>query len=157
QVQFAKDSAQSIPIRQLAADTQAWLDGLNPADVCEQVGGAGLLGGTPLRWQDERSGWSVVLAPMPKTGNRDGNRIVGVGGPHVSWTDDRTPIREALYEKAHKYGAELDKPLVVALGVLRPFVDDADVLDALFGAGVYRFDPSTGDGKSARRSNGLVI
>jgi hypothetical protein len=34
----------------------------------------------------------------------------------TAWTDDRTPIREALYEKAHKYGDKLDKPLVVALG-----------------------------------------
>jgi hypothetical protein len=157
QVQFAKDGAQSIPIRKLARDTQAWLDGLNLADVREQIGVPGLLGDPPLIWQDERSGWSVALAPMRKSGNRDSNRIVVVTGPHFAWADDRTPIREALYEKAHKYGDELDKPLVVALGVLRPFVDDTDLLDALFGDDVYQFDPSTGDGKSARKPNGLVI
>jgi hypothetical protein len=157
QVQFTRDGAQSIPIRKLAADTRAWLDGLDLADIRQKIGGAGLLGGTPLIWQDERSGWSIAIAPMRKSGNRYGNRIVGVTGPHFSWTNDRTPIREALYEKTHKYGDELDKPLVVALGVLRPFVDDTDLLDALFGDDVYQFDPSTGNGKSARKPNGLVI
>jgi hypothetical protein len=157
QVQFAKDGAQPISIRKLAADTQAWLDGLDPADVHAKIGVAGLPGGTPLIWQDERSGWSVALAPMRKSGSRDRSRIVGVMGPHVSWADDRTPIREALHKKAHKYGDKLDKPLVVALGVLRPFVDDTDLLDALFGDDVYQFDPRTGDGKSVRKSNGLAI
>jgi len=41
--------------------------------------------------------------------------------------------------------------------VLRPFVDDTDVMDALFGDGAYQFDPSTGNGKSVRKANGLVI
>jgi len=110
-VQFAKDGAQPIPIGKLAADTRAWLDGLDLADVHAEIGLAGLLGAPPLIWQDERSGWSITLAPMRKRGNR----IVGVIGPHFSWIDDRTPIRKALYEKSHKYGDELNKPLVVAL------------------------------------------
>jgi len=157
QVQFAEDGAQPIPIRKLAEDTQAWLDGLNPADVREEIGVKGLLGSAQHIWQHERSGWSVALAPIPRSTNRPGGRIVGVTGPHVGWIDDRTPIREALYEKAHKFGDELGKPLVVALGLLRTFADDIDIIDALFGDDVYLLDPSTGDGTSARKANGLLI
>ena len=112
---------------------------------------------TSLIWQDERSGWRVALSPMAWTSSRGSGRIVAIVGPHAGWIDDRTPIRKALYRKAHRYGDNLDKPFVVALGMQRPFADDTDVLDALFGDDIYIVDPSTGDGQSARRANGLLI
>lgn len=157
QLQFEKDGTQQAPIGQLAADAQAWLDALDLAHVRQQSYVAGLSGATPLIWQDERSGWRIALTPMPWRSSRGGRRIVGVVGPHAAWIDDLTPIRKSLYRKAHKYGDKLGKPFVVALGMQRPFADDTDLLDALFGDDVYQFDPSTGDGKSARKSNGLLI
>jgi hypothetical protein len=156
QLQFAKDGARPIPIKKLADlvdATQAWLDGLN---IRGQTGVPRPLAVTRHVWDDERSGWSVALTAMPRSSGRGGGRIVGVTGPHVGWADDLTPIRKALYKKAHKYGDDLGKPLVVALGLQRPFADDTDLLDALFGDDIYQFDPSTGDGNSARKSNGLV-
>jgi hypothetical protein len=155
-VQFDKESAQPIPIRRLAGTTQAWLDGLDPAQVRRQTQAAGPLGVTPLVWEDEPSGWSVALVPLLKSSTGSSGRIVGLMGGDASWIDDRTPIRKALDQKSHRYGNELDRPFVVALGVLRAFADDTDVMDALFGNEVYLFDPSTGVGNSTRRPDGLL-
>lgn len=156
-IQFDQEGSRPIPIRRLANATQAWLDGLDPAQVRRQTQVAGPLGATPHVWEDESSGWAVVLVPILKSSTGGGNRIVGLMGGGASWIDDRTPIRKALDQKAHRYGNELDRPFVVALGVLRAFADDTDVMDALFGNEVYRFDPSTGVGNSARRPDGLLI
>jgi hypothetical protein len=156
-IRFDQESTQPIPIGRLAAETQNWLDGLNPAQVRQQTQAAGPLGATPLFWQDQRSGWAVAVVPVLKNTTGGGGRIVGLTGGGASWIDDRTPIRKALDEKTHRYGNELDRPFVVALGVLRPFADDTDVMDALFGKEVYLFDPSTGVGNSVRRPDGLLI
>lgn len=155
QIQFDREAAQPIPIRKLAEATQAWLDELDPNEVRKQVRAAGPLGATPYLWEDERSGWSVALVPVLRSSSGDSGRLVGITGVDASWIDDRTPILKALGEKAHRYGNELGRPFVVALGMLRPFADDTDVMDALFGNEVYLFDPSTGAGNLARRPNGL--
>lgn len=157
QLQFEKDGTQQAPIRRLTEDAQAWLDGLDLAHVRQQSRIAGLSGATPLIWGDEDSGWRIALTPMPWRSRRVGGRIVAVVGPHAAWIDDRTAIRKSLYRKAHKYGDRFDKPFVVALGMQRPFADDTDVLDALFGDDVYEWDPWTGAGKPARKANGLLI
>jgi hypothetical protein len=75
----------------------------------------------------------------------------------ASFIDDRTPIRRALDAKARRYGNELGRPFVIALGVVRAFADDTDMVDALFGDDIFIFDPLTGVGKSARRPNGLLM
>jgi hypothetical protein len=157
QVQFDRESARPIPIRRLADATQIWLNGLDPAKIRKEVAAAGPLGTAPLVWEDQRSGWTVTVVPMPKRSSQSGDRVVGLTGGDASYVDDRTPIRKALDEKAHRYGNELDKPFVVGLGILRPFADDMDMMDALFGDDVYIFDPATNVGRPARRPNGLWI
>jgi hypothetical protein len=156
QVQFDRESDQAIPIRKLANVTQSWLDGLDVNEVRRVAQAAGPLGAAPYIWEDQPTGWTVALVPVLKNSRR-GGRITGITGGDVSWVDDRKPIRKALDEKTHRYGNELGKPFVVALGLLRPFADDTDVMDALFGSEVYLFDPSTGVGNSARRPDGLWI
>jgi hypothetical protein len=155
-IQFNQEGPRPIPIRRLADATQAWLDGLGPAQVRRQTQAAGPLGATPHVWEDQPSGRAVALVPILKSSS-GGGHIVGLMGGGASWIDDRTPIRKALDQKAHRYGNELDRPFVVALGVLRAFADDTDVMDALFGNEVYSFDPSTGVGSSARKPDGLLI
>lgn len=156
QVQFDRESAQPIPIRRLADATQAWLNGLDPAKVRKEVAAVGPLGTAPFVWEDQRSGWAVAVVPIPKTSSRSGDRIVGLTGlGDATYIDDRTPIRKALEEKAHRYGNEFDKPFVVGLGILRPFADDMDMMDSLFGDSIYIFDPLTNVGGPTRRPNGL--
>ena len=156
-IQFDKESDQPIPIRKLAVATQAWLDGLDAGKVRTMTQAAGPLGVPPYIWDDEPSGWAIALVPVLKITSGRGGRIVGIMGGDASWIDDRTPIRKALDQKAHRYGSEFGRPFVVALGLLRPFADDTDMMDALFGSAVYLFDPSTGAGNSARRLDGLLI
>jgi hypothetical protein len=132
EIQFDKDGSQPMPIRKLATAAQAWLERLDPEKVRKEGEAAGRLGAAPWTWEDERSGWSVALVPIPKSNSRPSDRIVGVSwGGSASYIDDRTPIRKALDEKARRYGTELDKPFVVALGVARAFADDTDMVDAL--------------------------
>lgn len=159
-IQFDKEGKHPIPIRKLADAAQAWLDGLDPDEVHKQQKAAGPLGAAPWTWEDERSGWSVTLVPMP-TGNtsRASDRVVGLmlGSGTASYIDDRTPIRKALDEKARRYGNEFDRPFVIALGITRAFADDTDIVDALFGDDIFLFDPSTGVGRPGRRRNGLLM
>jgi hypothetical protein len=154
-IRFELEGARPIPIRRLADATQAWLEGLDPNEVRRQARVAGPLGATPYVWDDEPSGWTVTLVPILKSSTGGAGNIIGITGGGASWIDDRTPIRKALDQKVHRYGDELGRPFVIALGLVRPFADDTDVMDALFGSEVYIFDPSTGVGNLVRRPDGL--
>jgi hypothetical protein len=158
-VQFDKEGSRPIPIRKFAKEAQAWLDGLDPEEIRKEEKAAGPLGVTPWTWEDERSGWSVTLVPTLKSSGKPSDRVVGLmmGSGEASFIDDRTPIRKALDEKARRYGNEFDRPFVIALGIVRAFADDIDVVDALFGDDILIFDPSTGVGKPMRRPNGLLM
>jgi hypothetical protein len=100
-IQYRREGTRPIAIARLAADVQGWLDGLDLAEVRRAISAAGLNGPTPFIWSDPRSGWSVVLTPMPRSG-QGGERVVGIVGPMFSWCDDVTPIRKALRKKANK-------------------------------------------------------
>jgi hypothetical protein len=157
QLLFKKEGARPVPISRLAAATKAWLRQLDIETVRSQVPTAGSVGPTSFSWTDEETGWSLIMQPMARCENYPDTRFVAITGPITGFIDDRTPIRRALYEKAHKYGNRLDRPLVVALAIARQFADDTDMMDALFGSDVYLIDPVSGDGKPGRKMDGLMI
>jgi len=66
-------------------------------------------------------------------------------------------MRRALYEKAHKYGNQLDGPLVVALAVARQFADDIDLWTPSLAAISISSIPLSDDGRSGRKADGLMI
>jgi hypothetical protein len=48
-------------------------------------------------------------------------------------TKTKDAIRDAIGKKATRYGS-LDRSYIIAVNVLSPFVDQEDILDALFGS-----------------------
>ena len=76
------------------------------------------------------TGWLEPIAPEKRG---DGSSRPLVKGPaRTEITDDSTPVRHAILDKANKYG-QLDAPLVVAVNVCDPFFDKDDELETLFG------------------------
>ncbi len=50
----------------------------------------------------------------------------------AKWIDDVTPIRDAVLEKADRYGT-LDRPYIVAINAMAFTLDESDVAEALTG------------------------
>jgi hypothetical protein len=156
-VQVDDETKKSPAVSGLAKDLQAWLDRLDPDEVRQQFDRGGTFGVEGHTWRDNTAGWQLTFFPMAKNSHVDGDRVLGTFGGEARWIDDTTSIREALDGKARKYGKALGRPLVVALGLFRMFVDDTDVMDALYGDAVLLIDPNTGDQTSYRKPNGVWI
>jgi len=77
------DGAQPIQFGSWRRTPQPGSTGLTSGRPWEDRRVPGLLAGRRSDGRTSVPGWSIALAPMPKNGSRDGNRIVGVMGPHV--------------------------------------------------------------------------
>jgi hypothetical protein len=147
----------AIPHRLLAAATSKWLAGLDAEAVRAAVAIGGLGAVEKFVWRDTGSGWAVSLAPIPKTRHLHSHRLVGMGEAEAWFSDDRVAIRRALADKGHRYGRDLDAPFVVALSMGRSFVDDFDVVNALFGDEVVHVRHDTEETSLARARNGVWV
>lgn len=76
------------------------------------------------------TGWLEPIAPGKRGDGRSRPLVKGPARTEV--TDDSTPVRQAILDKASKYG-QLNAPLVVAVNVCDPFFDKDDELETLFG------------------------
>ena len=76
------------------------------------------------------TGWLEPIAPEKRGDGRSRPLVKGPARTEV--TDDSTPVRQAILDKASKYG-QLNAPLVVAVNVCDPFFDKDDELETLFG------------------------
>ena len=99
-------------------------------------------------WAFIHEGWSVLFRPIPKKPHargKPGVRPLGMFSSPARLVDHRTPLRDAITDKASAYG-EFDEPYVVALNALE-MIDEIDVLDALFGKEqvTVRFSPDNPD------------
>ncbi len=89
-------------------------------------------------WHYEHDGWRIEFRPIPKrpeARGRPGVRPIGMRSSGAQSVDHRTPIRDAIVEKAGRYG-EIDLPYIVAVNALEP-VDETDIMEALFGKEQY--------------------
>ncbi len=120
------------PARRIASFVSARLASLNPDEIAKLYE-TGRIEEIP-RWSFEHEGWKIEFKPIPKKPEARGKpevRPIGVQSTGVRWVDHRIPIREAIVEKAGRYG-DLDLPYVVAVNVLE-FINKIDVMEALFG------------------------
>jgi hypothetical protein len=93
------------------------------------------------RWLWSEKGWAIEFSIMPKSPNlrgRPGVRPIAAEFEGGGWVDDRTPLRDAILERAGKYG-ELDLPFVVAVNSLADHLGKIDILEALFGKEQFSF------------------
>lgn len=92
-------------------------------------------------WRYEHDGWVINFRPLPKkpvARNKKIVRPIGATSTDIRWIDNRTPLRDAIKTKAKKYG-ELELPYVVAVNALE-FIDDIDIMEALFGKEQFEID-----------------
>jgi hypothetical protein len=94
-------------------------------------------GGFPAlpQWRYEHNGWTIDFFPFPKSGDTFGKmgvRPIGIQFEGFKWIETKVAIRNAILEKAGRYG-KLLQPYVIALNVFSDHLDDADVIEALFG------------------------
>jgi len=107
------------------------------------------------RWTYSHEGWLIEFFPIPKsTGLRGKPGVRSIGCElEAGWVDARTSLRDAILEKAGKYG-KLEYPFVVAVNSLAWHLDKTDVMEALFGKEHFLFTqtPSGISGPVPRRA-----
>jgi hypothetical protein len=144
-VDVQRIGANSLGARPLRRELTQWLAGLDPDDVAA-LSGSNVLDALPT-YTLNRDGWKIVFRPIPKAadkrGHKPGSRVLGMfGGVNAQFSDDASPLRNALSDKGKAYGS-LDLPYVIALGI-SVISDDDDVWDALYGSEQHQIitDPS---------------
>jgi hypothetical protein len=143
-LEVAKVPSPQPSARKLAHAISRWLQTLELTVVTAQYReGDGLLSAPVLDYMDE--GWQVRVRPIPKSSaaqGRPGLRPIGMRGPiEAEWVDNRTPVRDAIVDKARRYG-RLDKPSVIAVNVLDKWsLEPSEVVEALFGDETFTIDP----------------
>jgi hypothetical protein len=121
-----------VPTRKLKAFIEKCLSAVDYKDVaakCERSG----FGELP-RWRYEHDGWIVDLFPIPKqrARGRGGVRPMGMQMLQPKWVDPVSPLREAILQKAKRYGTP-DKPYVIAINALSEWLESDQIVEALFG------------------------
>lgn len=108
------------------------------------------------RWRYEFEGWVVDFFPIPKENARGqaGVRPMGIQMNGAQWFDAVTPIRDAVLEKAKRYGTP-DLPFVIAINALGEFADEDDVIAALFGEEAWVIHSPGAEARFRRKPNGV--
>jgi hypothetical protein len=87
------------------------------------------------QWSYEHQGWIIDFFPIPKSPKmrgRFGVRPLGTWFPDVQIIQPHIPLREAVIEKAGRYG-DLNLPYVIAVNALDDDVERINIMEALFG------------------------
>lgn len=102
--------------------------------------------------------WIFKIRLIPKKIGIDDSNHDAIGiGPMVSgWRNDSESIKNSIMKKAKCYTSIGNRPYYILCNCMLEFgVDHIDVLDALFGKEVYRFNPRTGKGYNDRLWDGV--
>lgn len=120
------------PTKKLKRDLQAWLASLDPDDAARALGPGGSQKLPEFHWDHE--GWRIRFEAIPKSpeARGKGQRVIGLQMGGADWVNIWEPIRDAIKEKGRKYG-ELDRPMLIAVSVSSPSMDEIDELQALYG------------------------
>jgi hypothetical protein len=138
-VEIESEGSLAPSTRRLRNELMAWLQSLDPDELMALGDLEAVRDRHSHLW--EEAGWRVRIWPIAKSRGRRGKpgRTVGLYSPEGGFVDSKGPIRRAVREKASRYG-QLDLPYVVAVLVESTFIDEEDVLDALFGSVAVQID-----------------
>jgi hypothetical protein len=146
------------PGRKWRVFLEEWVSKLDPDAIVEKEKSDGLDGLPSITLNHD--GWNVTFQAIPKSPKargKQGIRPIGIRFFGFQECKEDEWIRNAIKEKATKYG-KLDLPYLIAINVLSIFInDDYMVMDALFGdEGVTfcRLPTGGSDHKLTRASNG---
>lgn len=138
------------PGRKWRAFLENWLSELDPDAIDEKRKSDALkdLPSTTLN----HDGWTITFQANPKppkTRGKPGIRPIGIRFLGFEKLKEDEYIRNAVKEKATKYG-HLDFPYVIAINVLSIFSHDQMVMNALFGKEGFESYPKLGGGSDHR-------
>jgi hypothetical protein len=131
-LEISGSPASQPPARQIVAYLADRLRHADSAAVAAAYAVDGL-DGLPV-WPFSSHGWSILFRPIPR---RPGlphdphHRPLGMFSTGFESVDHRSPLRDAIIDKACAYG-DLEYPFVLAVHPLED-VDDIDITEALFG------------------------
>jgi hypothetical protein len=144
-----------MPSRQaVLAPVEAWLATLNVG----KVAAAETASRHNHLWQPFTAGdWGFSLRPHAWGSRLQGcpdNPFVARRPVIAGFTNDVRQIRNAVVRKGKHYGTP-DKPLVVAVLAANGFVNDRDVIGALYGSEAVRLNITTGESSESRNPDGI--
>jgi hypothetical protein len=133
-VKLEKSTTKAPPGRKWRERLEIWLSGLDPDDIDAKRKSGGLVDLPSLTLEHE--GWRVAFHAIPKSPKargKPGVRPIGVRDIPFQECKQDDWVRNAIKEKATKYG-NLKLPYVIAINVLSIFSNDnLMIMDALFG------------------------
>jgi hypothetical protein len=140
----------AVPRRNLKRTLTAFLRSQDP-DECHRLFKEGGLDHLP-RLSFSHGGWEIDFFPIaksPRLRGKPGVRPIGAQLFEAEMVDDRSAIRDAIVEKATRYG-NLGQPYVIAVNAVTQLLDNIDIGEALFGKEtfVFRRDDATSSGKA---------
>lgn len=141
--------------RDVTEPLQRWIDEHDPDDVTAELAKTGDVPRKVLRFD----GWEVEVKAFPVNPEHRGDpdhRVIGSYSEGFAALDDATPLRRKLKSKAGRYGG-LELPYVIAVLCAGDFIEDWDVMGALFGATGLAIDPATGQARTVRDPDALWV
>ena len=146
----------SPPTKRIVGGLRSFLSGLNPDDYdssryCRLP-----------RYECSEAGWEIAFLAVPKKPEaraKAGIRpIRATNQGDAQWIDSAGHLRDALSQKAGRYGTAMQDPFVIALNATLQSPDTDDVLCALFGEAEYKVEYGGGKLRNAgmaRRPDGI--
>jgi hypothetical protein len=133
------------PTGGLIRELEQWLDSLDVDVVAAAMSvaeGNYLVDPASPRHIWTHEGWQLEFQPIPlksEARNQLADPPIGMWGPGAAaMIDDASPIRDRLQRRARAYGI-LRRPYLIAIETNRPFADNDDFVDALFGPLAFTF------------------
>ncbi|WP_132154857.1 hypothetical protein [Kribbella antiqua] len=137
-IDVARQGDAPLRARPLRGRLEKWLAGLDPDDHTLVGKRRDDLPGVT----HEDAGWRIEFRALPRSPEargRRGARPLGIfGGGDAQLVHDVEGLRGALADKGSAYGS-LGAPFVIAVASSSNFLDDDDVLNALYGTEVVEF------------------
>ena len=119
------------PVRKLRKDLAVWLESLSV-----DGGDATREARSEFTWSHD--GLTLFIRAIRKSIPSANGRPIGFSMGEARWVRTDQDIRDAIEQKANRYG-KLSLPLIVAVNVVSDQCEDYDIFNALFGSEVVEF------------------
>jgi hypothetical protein len=150
-IEFERVGQERPSVREIVEPIEAWLSDLDPDTIDRSLRDG------PKRTFDPRD-WRFELTALPvslESRGRSCHRVLGFGPMTAGYVNDVSKLKGSLNRKRSKYGRP-NEPLVLAVLMMSPVVDNEDIEQALLGQTSWRFNPEDpGDGEWVRQRNGF--
>lgn len=153
-LEFEEVGMERPSVSEIVKPLERWLESLDPDAVpASDLSTAPQLELRPRDWA-----FTLTAIPVkPEARGKPSHRLLGYGPITSGFVNDTQMLRRTLERKAGKYG-EPQEPLVVAVLLTSPVVDNEDIENALLGDIAWEFNSEDfQDGRWIRQPNGFWL